>query len=106
MGQSVRNLLAAAVAIVSTCLTAAAVDAETPSAGLLHDGIAQGRIFDREVSTLLLPQFRGTDTGAASRRRPKPTTLLQVDAPIGENGDLMFRVQAKQKQFLFLEFRF
>ena len=106
MGQPVRKLLAAAVAIVSTCLTAAAVDAEPPSRGLLHDGIVQGRIFDREINTLLLPQFRETDPAAVSRRRPKATTLLQVDAPIGEKSDLMFRVQAKQKQFLFLEFRF
>ena len=98
MGQSVRKFLGAAVAIVSTCLTAAAVNAESPSQGLVHDGFVQGRIFDREVSTLLLPQFRKTTSAALSQRPPKPTTLLQVDAPIGENSDLMFRVQAKQKQ--------
>ena len=49
---------------------------------------------------------RKPDPAAATRRPPRPTTLLQVDAPLGEDSDLMFRVQAKQKQFLFLELRF
>ena len=106
MGRPVRKLLAASIAIASICLTAAGVEAEPPSEGLLHDGFAQSRIFDREVSTSLLPQFRETDPAVASRRLTNPTTLLQVDAPIGDKSDLMFRVQAKQKQLLFLEFRF
>ncbi len=106
MAQFFRILLAAGAAIVSTSLTAAAVHAEPTSDGVVSDAVAPLRIFDREINTLLLPQLREPARAAASRRRPTPTTLLQIDAPVGENSDLMLRLQAKQKQFLFLEYRF
>ena len=106
MAQLVRILLAAGAAIVSICLTAAAAHAEPTNDGLVKDAVVPFRIFDREINTVLLPQFREPDPSAIRRRPPKPTTLLQVDAPVGEGSDLMFRVQAKQKQFLFIELRF
>jgi hypothetical protein len=106
MAQFARILLAAVVAIVSTSLTAATGHAEPPTEGAVQDTVVPIRLFDREVNTLLLPQLREPDPATTQRRPPKATTLLQLDAPVGEDSDLMFRVQAKQKQFLFLEFRF
>ena len=108
MGQPARTLLTATVAIVSICLTAALAHAETASDEVVHDGLVQGWILERDINTLLFPQFRkpAPESVAALRRKPKATTLLQVDARIGEDSDLLFRVQAKRKKFLFLELRF
>lgn len=74
--------------------------------GVVGDPVMPVILFDREVHAMLLPQLREPDAAAASRRPPKATTLLQLDAQVGEESDVLFRVQAKQKQFLYLEFRF
>jgi len=103
MTKFVRILLAASVFLCAGAVTAQADP--TPEPGV-NDAVPPIRIFDRELNTLLLPQFREPDPYSPSRRAPKLTTLLQIDAEVGERSDLMFRVQAKQKQFLYLEFRF
>ncbi len=106
MAKLIRTLLAAGAAIVSLGLTAAAVQAEPTSEEVAPEIFVPLRIFDRQMNTLLMPQFREPHPSVTPRRPPKPTTLLQVDARIGEESDVMLRLQAKQKQFLLLEFRF
>jgi hypothetical protein len=104
-----RCLLAAVAAIVSTSLTGAASHADAPTEpeqAAVEEVPARLRIFDREVNTVLLPQLREQNPASRPLRRPKAHTLLQLDAPITETSDVMFRVQAKKKGFLFLEFRF
>ena len=109
MAGSARKSWVGVVVTVTLCLTAAVAPAETPS----DEEVVQETpspapllVFDREVNAMLLPQFREPEAAAAARRRPKAHTILQLDAPVGEEGDVMFRVQAKRKEFLFLEFRF
>jgi hypothetical protein len=109
MAKFVRRCLLAVAAIVSTSLTGAASHAEAPtepSSAAVEEQPARLRIFDREVNTVVLPQLREQDPRSRPLRRPKAHTLLQLDAPISESSDVMFRVQAKKKSFLFLEFRF
>ena len=109
MAKFLCRCLLAAAAIVATGLAAAASHAESAvetEPGAAAEPHAPLRIFDREVNTVLLPQLREPDPASKPIRRPKPHTLLQLDAPITDSSDVMFRVQAKKKGFLFLEFRF
>ena len=101
MVQSVRKVLAATLAIAGMSLTAAAAHANPASEGDLRM-----TIFQTEVSTMFLPQFREPSPSVVARRPYQLTTVLQLDAEIGETRDLMFRVQAKRKQLLYFEFRF
>ena len=101
MAQSFRKALAATLAIAGTSLTAAAAHANPASEGDLRI-----TIFETEVSTMFLPQFREPSASEVARRPYKLTTVLQLDAELGETRDLMFRVQVKRKQVLYFEFRF
>jgi hypothetical protein len=102
MVQSFQKVLAATLAIAGTSLAAAAAAHANPAS----EGDLRITIFETEVSTMFLPQFREPSASEVVRRPYKLTTVLQLDAELGETRDLMFRVQVKRKQFLYLEFRF
>ena len=51
-------------------------------------------------------QFGPASPGAGGRAASLPPVLLQLEGKVGEQGEVRFRVQAKRKRLLVLEFRF
>lgn len=103
MPQSTRCLRAIVAATATSCLLAATAHADPEPDNVLH-GRSLKRDSKTEVHTVVLPQLFGP--GEYKGRRYKDSTILQLDAKLGERSDLVIRLQAKQKKFLHVEIRF
>jgi len=103
MPHAIRCMLAVAAAISAQAVFAAGARAEPEPEKVLH-GRALQRESKREISAVVLPQLFHRDE--RRERRYKDSTILQLDAKLGEKSDLVVRIQAKQRKFFVIEIRF
>ncbi|MEE3331939.1 MAG: hypothetical protein VX246_13820 [Myxococcota bacterium] len=69
------------------------------------ENITRAKQIKGDIRTALLPQLT-VGKSDYSGRDFKKSTLFQMDTQLTEDSDFLFRVQAKQKRFVYFEFRF
>lgn len=69
------------------------------------ENVIRAKQIKRDIHTILLPQLTVAKSDYSGRDYKK-STLFQVDTQLTEDSDFLFRVQAKQKKFVYFEFRF
>ena len=65
----------------------------------------RARQVKRDIRAVVLPQLTVAKSDYSGRDFKK-STLFQVDTELTDESDVLFRVQAKQKKFIYFELRF